>query len=371
MSNFKLFLIIGLGVGVLGGGTIALFSSGKKPAPAATPALAAAPPPQTPTQTPTPGPAPSPPALPDQAAELNEQGKKLMFAGKFDEASRLFRDAVARVPEPKYFFNLGTSLFQEGKFEEALTALDAVPVNHPTPQQRAKTAKLRAKVLAECKSQGIECLDKAPKPALIAGEAGELNDRGKAAMRGQHFDEASQLFWRAFELEPDPRYGLNVARALFQSSQMQAALSVLGEMRQREATPELWINADRLRGTILEECRIAREVCETTVGSTRAANAIAARILDDEGRRAAEAGDFAAAASKFREALELVKSAGYTFDLAGALFRDGKLEEALAVIDTMSTTGASGEQLAPSRDIREKILGECRARKVSCVPAPK
>src|SRR5215213_2104061 len=61
----------------------------------------------------------------DVAAKLNEEGKELMYAGKYPEASAKFREAVARVPEPKYFFNLCTSRFQEGKFGEALTACNA------------------------------------------------------------------------------------------------------------------------------------------------------------------------------------------------------------------------------------------------------
>ena len=63
------------------------------------------------------------------AERENEEGKELMFANKMAEASAKFQDAVARVPEPKYFFNLCTSRFAEGKFGEALTACNAADKN--------------------------------------------------------------------------------------------------------------------------------------------------------------------------------------------------------------------------------------------------
>ena len=78
----------------------------------------------------------------DLAAKLNEEGKELMYGGKYAEASAKFDQAAHRSPEPKYFFNLCTSLFQEGSFGKALTACNAVVNNNPTPEQRAKAEKL-------------------------------------------------------------------------------------------------------------------------------------------------------------------------------------------------------------------------------------
>lgn len=66
------------------------------------------------------------------AARRNEEGKELMYAGRYGEAARKFQDAVARVPEAKYFFNLCNAWLQEGKFDAALSACNAVAVNNPT-----------------------------------------------------------------------------------------------------------------------------------------------------------------------------------------------------------------------------------------------
>jgi hypothetical protein len=90
------------------------------------------------------------------AAKLNDEGKELMYGGKYAEASAKFAQAVGRVPEAKYFFNLCTSRFQEGNFGEALTACNAVANNNPTPELRAKADKLIGRVKDEAKKQGID-----------------------------------------------------------------------------------------------------------------------------------------------------------------------------------------------------------------------
>lgn len=90
------------------------------------------------------------------AAKLNEEGKELMFGNKFAEASKKFQEAVARVPEAKYFVNLCLARFQEGKFDEALTACNAVELNNPTDAVKAKADKLIVKINEAAKSQNLE-----------------------------------------------------------------------------------------------------------------------------------------------------------------------------------------------------------------------
>lgn len=89
------------------------------------------------------------------AARLNEEGKELMFANKFAEASAKFQDAHSRVPEPKYFFNHCTCLAQEGKFGEALTACNAADKN-ADDKLKAKIAKLVERIHVEAKKQGVQ-----------------------------------------------------------------------------------------------------------------------------------------------------------------------------------------------------------------------
>lgn len=93
----------------------------------------------------------------DIANKLNEEGKAFMYADKYPEASAKFRDAVARVPEAKYFYNLCASLYKEGKFGEALTACNqAGNSDTASPQLKEQSTKLAAGVRDEAKRQGIE-----------------------------------------------------------------------------------------------------------------------------------------------------------------------------------------------------------------------
>jgi hypothetical protein len=89
------------------------------------------------------------------AARENEEGKTLVFSGKYAEASEKFQNAVARVPEPKYFVNLCASRFSEGKFGDALTACNAADKNGDD-KIKEKTAKLTAKIREEAQKQGID-----------------------------------------------------------------------------------------------------------------------------------------------------------------------------------------------------------------------
>lgn len=90
------------------------------------------------------------------AARLNEEGKQLMYSDQPAEAAKKFQEAVARVPEAKYFINLCTARLQEGKLDEALTACDAVELNNPSAEQKAKAAKLIDKIQEEAKKQNLE-----------------------------------------------------------------------------------------------------------------------------------------------------------------------------------------------------------------------
>lgn len=89
------------------------------------------------------------------ASKENEEGKQLMFQQKYADASAKFQDAVARVPEAKYFFNLCMSLYQEGKFGEALTACNSVEKNGADDTLKTKASKLEDKIKDEAQKQGV------------------------------------------------------------------------------------------------------------------------------------------------------------------------------------------------------------------------
>ena len=90
------------------------------------------------------------------ANRANNEGVAAFAHGKFSDASSKFREAVARVPEVTYFFNLCVALYNEGRFDEALTACDAGRRNAPTAELDAKLAEQRDQILDEAHAQQIE-----------------------------------------------------------------------------------------------------------------------------------------------------------------------------------------------------------------------
>lgn len=90
------------------------------------------------------------------AAKENEEGKNLMFAGNYKGASDKFRSAADRAPEAKYYFNLCTSLYQQGVFGAALTACNAGDNLSPDPKLKEKILKTSDKIKSDAAAQHVD-----------------------------------------------------------------------------------------------------------------------------------------------------------------------------------------------------------------------
>ncbi len=86
----------------------------------------------------------------------NEEGKNLMFAGNYKGATEKFRSAADRAPEAKYYFNLCTSLYQQGIFGAALTACNAGDNLSPDPKLKEKIQKTQEKIKSDAGQQHID-----------------------------------------------------------------------------------------------------------------------------------------------------------------------------------------------------------------------
>lgn len=196
------------------------------------------------------------------AEGFNEEGKKAMFAGNYALASEHFRNAVARVPEPKYFFNLCTSLFQEGKFAEAKTACAAVDAGQPTPELAEKAHALTARIDAEAKQQGIPMKpaepDTTPTPKATGGQAAiaaKLSDEGVQLMYAQKYAEASSKFREAVARVPEPKYFFNLCTSLYQEGKFSEALTACGAVEKNNPTPALQAKTDKMTAKIKDEAK--------------------------------------------------------------------------------------------------------------------
>ncbi|CAN5715663.1 hypothetical protein BH11MYX1_BH11MYX1_44210 [soil metagenome] len=115
------------------------------------------------------------------AAAENEEGKNLMFAGNYKGASDKFRSAADRANEPKYFFNLCTSLYQQGIFGAALTACNAADTLSPDPKLKEKIQKTQEKIKSDA---GAQHIDLAP-TGTGGGAAGPETGNGGTTTMGQ------------------------------------------------------------------------------------------------------------------------------------------------------------------------------------------
>ncbi len=141
---------------------------------------AATPPPATPAPAPTAEPSPTPRATEhdlvalehdpgsqsqpppttghqaELAASADAEGTVLFDAKKYADASAKFRDAFARAPTAKYAYDLCRSLYQEGKFGEALTACSAGSKSQPDAALATDINKLSDQIKKDAKAQGIQ-----------------------------------------------------------------------------------------------------------------------------------------------------------------------------------------------------------------------
>jgi hypothetical protein len=90
------------------------------------------------------------------AAHENTLGEGALRKRQYDVASRHFRNAAARVPEPRYFYNLCQSLDGEAKFVEAITSCNAVEQTGGTAALVAKAKALIDKIRDHAKAAGVE-----------------------------------------------------------------------------------------------------------------------------------------------------------------------------------------------------------------------
>lgn len=90
------------------------------------------------------------------AAKENDDGKALMFERRYKEASAKFRSAAARSPDPKFYFNLCASEFQQSALRQAFAACSTAEKLNPDSVLKAKIVKLEDKIKSDAAAQRID-----------------------------------------------------------------------------------------------------------------------------------------------------------------------------------------------------------------------
>ena len=219
-------------------------------------------------------------------------------------------------------------------------------------------------------SARTEPVASAPQRAVAASATGgdpeALNERGKMELFASRFAEAEPLFRRAFELDPQPKYGFNLATALFQQAKLDEALGAIAQLRTVELTPEVRSKVEKLLVTVMDECSQGGPPCTALSAAAPPSKGIRASNLNDEGKGLLLAGKYLAATAKFREAFTLVTNPKYLFNLATSLYQEGKFQEALTALDTMAKFEVADRQLELAGKLRVKIVDECKVQGLDC-----
>lgn len=197
-------------------------------------------------------PVPTPtPAAPDTAEAANERGKQLLLEGHYAEASAEFERAHQLDPSlVKVSVNLAMSLFQEGKFGQALSiARQAFEMKDATLQQKRVLAKLAGASTAECAKENLEC------SILDDAEVTRRDVQGQKLLDNKQLEDAELVFLTAYAFSGKPRPLLRVARFEYLRKDYRTALEHAESARARlKDAPQLFKEADALVKTIEKEC---------------------------------------------------------------------------------------------------------------------
>ena len=299
------------------------------------------------------------------AARSNDSGIEAMRAGRYEQASIHFRDAVARVPIPSYFFNLCSSMFHEGKLAEARVACGAVIANAPNTALADKAHALVSRIEADAQARGVRFdgggttgpSDTSPADDQ-AKIASELDEAGMALVTAARYAVACAKFREAVARVPDAKYFLHLCTSLYQEGKFSDALAACDAVGPQTSSAG---SAAALRDRIVAEAR-AQGILLTTSGGPATppvveadaapppsgGQAALAAKLSDEGEKLVHAQKYAEASARFREAVARVPEPKYFYNLCTSLFQEGKFSEALSAC-------AGGKRNYPSAALAAKI----------------
>ncbi|MBI4510698.1 MAG: tetratricopeptide repeat protein [Deltaproteobacteria bacterium] len=111
----------------------------------------------------------------EEANALNEEGKKLYKDEDYTAAAEKFRQAIAKSPEARFYFNLCVAHEKQGDFDKALEACDHVYGHDPSSELKAKTGERARDIRAKKKRRDEQAGDSAGTTASASGQSGQAS----------------------------------------------------------------------------------------------------------------------------------------------------------------------------------------------------
>ncbi len=297
---------------------------------------------------------PSPAEL---AAKVNDEGAQLMFAHDFKGATDKFRDAANRDPQAKYYFNLCTSLYQQGIFGAALAACNQVVKLQAPAALQAKTDKLVEKIKGDAAAQQISLdpVELTPEQAAAA-----LAKAGKDAMIAGKYGDAAAKYREAIAKDPRAGYFYDLCAADYQAGRFDEALTACTAVAKHKPDASLTARADHMIAKLKTDASAQHIPLEPTPEPGSAADF--AWQSDAQGLDLMRAAKYDDARVKFRDAVARDPQPRYFFNLCTANYQTGRSTEALDACNGVARNHGNAELRARADKAIAKIKEDAKAK---------
>jgi tetratricopeptide (TPR) repeat protein len=273
------------------------------------------------------------PAQAEKASELLNQGLALYKESKFPDAEKLFSQAAELDPaNPEYFRYLGLSLLQQGKFDQAVEALNRTAkisaVFAAAPQEAGRPAPAQYQQIVD----GVQVLLK-QLPVLKA----------RSALREKNFDEAIAQFAEALKSDPNnPDLYSNMAIAQANLAKIDEALSSINKALELKPGDKEFEDLKNKISAIKQKNEAAK-------------SQQAMLLAIEDGNKQLQSGDTAGALKKYQEADSLLSQEDKA--MKALVWRQiGRVQAKLNQPDAAIEAFKKSIEFAPD----EKTAADCR-----------
>ncbi len=303
------------------------------------------------------------PTLAELAAKENTAGINAIFAKDYAGATKHFLAATSGDPQAKYYFNLCTSLYQEGTFGAAVRACEQAIKMQPPAALLAKTRTLLETIKADAAAQHISLQPVEVSPTEAAAS---LARDGRAAMTAGRAADAATNFRDAISKDPVAGYIFDLCLADYQLSRFDEALTACTAVGKHQPAPALRAKADKWIVKIKADANAQHLPLGPTPEPASAADF--AWQSDAQGIELMTGQRFEDARVKFRDAVARDPQARYFLDLCTANYQLGKYSEALDACNGVAQNRGTPELKTRADKLMTKIREDAKTKGVSLAP---
>jgi tetratricopeptide (TPR) repeat protein len=195
---------------------------------------------------------------------------------------------------------------------------------------------------------------------VASASPAEDNEAGKQAMIAGHYETAVMKFRLAAEADPQATYYFNLCASLYQTGAFGAALQACRKIATLAPTAKLRTNTDSLIIKITQDATNQHISLEPVAEDSDL----------EAGKKLVFAGDYAAAADKFRAAVARDPQPGAVFDLCLALYQTGQFSRALTACTAVAKHHPTAALQTKTNARIKLIRDDAKAQHITLVATP-